>query len=235
MPSKNTFRLLLAIFAIAGIFTTLFVARSAASKSVPVHQQQIERFLRRHEAIELDSRAAARRVRENGQLSITTAGWNFDLELTPNDLRAPNYRAEEVVDGGGVRSVALNSVQTYRGSVRGLDGAEARFTIDDEKVEGVIITPYEHYYVEPLQNYTSQSTRTDYVFYKASDVIEGASGACATALPISLDAKLKAGIQQLAPRADVSLLTTSNRQVDLATEADYEYVTFFGSSAAANV
>jgi len=78
-------------------------------------------------------------------------------------------------------------VHTFRGTVRGLKGTEARFTIDDQKIEGLIITADEHYYVEPRRNYSeptdgqpaaaSSSDKTssanDYVFYKGSDVVEG--------------------------------------------------------------
>ncbi|HXM36722.1 MAG TPA: M12 family metallo-peptidase, partial [Pyrinomonadaceae bacterium] len=153
--------------------------------------------------------------------------------------------------GGAVHSIDMQlaaPVHTFRGKVRGMKGAEARFTIDDEKIEGVIITSDERYYVEPRRNYSELtdgplatgggsaklSSATDYVFYKGSDVIEGAEGVCGT----TMDGKLKAEIGRLAPeaalKANETFLATGNRQVELATEADFEYVNYFGSSAAAN-
>jgi Metallo-peptidase family M12/Calx-beta domain/Domain of unknown function (DUF4214)/Reprolysin family propeptide len=228
MPSKKNLRLVVAVIALAGFFAML-VAGRGASKAAPGHQQQIEKFLKRHDSLKLDALGAARQARETGRLLLTTSDLTFDLELAPNDLRAQNYRAEEVTEGGVVRPVAMNPPSTFKGSVRGLVGAEARFTIDDEKIEGVIITPTERYYVEPLRNYMPTAKDTDYVFYKSADVIEGAHGACAT-----MAAKLNAEVERLASRANQPLTATSLRQVDFASEADYEYVTYFGSSAAAN-
>jgi hypothetical protein len=49
-----------------------------------------------------------------------------------------------------------------------------------------------------------------------------------------MEGKLKAEIGRLAPKASETFLATGNRQIELATEADFEYVDFFGGSAAAN-
>lgn len=230
MHCQRPLRFVIAIIALTGFFTTLLAARAAAPKPDTVNQQQIERFLKRHESLKLEPLVASREVRETGRLLLATANRSFDLELTPNDLRAANYRAEEIVDGGGVRSVQMGDVHTFRGTVRGLKGAEARFTIDDEKIEGVIITTDDNYYVEPLRNYNPVSGKTEYVLYKASDVIEGAHGACAT----TLDGKISAEFERLSSGAGYTPQAAGDRQVDLATEADYEYVTYFGNSAAAN-
>jgi hypothetical protein len=246
MPAKRTLRFVIAIIALTGVSTTLLAVRAAAPKPNPANapQQQIARSLKRHESLKLDSVATERQVRRSGRLLLATPSQSFDLELTPHDLRAADYRAEEVVEGGGVRSVGMDTVPTFRGTVRGQSGAEARFTIDKERIEGVIITADERYYVEPLRNFTDLSVSqgaqqgssavgpaTDYVLYKGSDVIEGAHGACAT----SMAGKLNAALVRLAPRANQALQATANtRQADLATEADYEYVSYFGNSAAAN-
>ena len=171
------------------------------------------------------------RCAPTGRLSLTTSEQHFDLELKPNDLRTANYRAEEVVDGGAVRYVAMDGpVRTFRGIVRGLPGAEARFTVDDEKVEGVIITADELYYIEPLRNFSKLSAKNDYALYKSSDVIEGAHGACAT----TIAGRIKSEVAHLAPKTSQASVATSLRQADLVTEADFDYVSFFGSSAAAN-
>lgn len=236
MNFQRTLRLLVAIIALTGFFTTLLPARAEAppaGKPDTVNQQQIERLLKSHELLKLEPLAVARQVRESGRLVLATADRNFELELTPNDIRSADYRAEEIVDGGAVRSVPMGNIHTFRGTVRGLEGAEARFTIDDEKIEGVIITRTDRYYVEPLRNYAASAASSDYVTYKGSDVIEGAQGTCA----VTLDAKVTAEFERLASSNTNSALgggAVGNRQVDLATEADYEYVSYFGNSAAAN-
>ena len=232
MHSKKALRFFLAIIALTGIVATLALARTTAAraKAPKTTTQEIEKVLRRHESFDLDAPAAARQVRANGRLSLTTRDRQFDLELKSNDLRAQNYRAEEVVDGGAVRYVNMNGpVRTFRGTVRGLPGAEARFTVDDEKIEGVIITADELYYVEPLRNYTGSAAKTAYALYEGSDVIEGAHGVCAT-----MDTRIKTEFAHLTADAQQTLVASNLRQADLATEADYDYVSYFGSSAAAN-
>jgi hypothetical protein len=232
MSFAKSFRFLLVTIVLTGIIATLALSRVRATKVVasatPV--QEIEKLVRQHESLQLDARDAAHQVRAGGHLSLTTPEQHFDLELTPNDLRTANYRAEEVVDGGAVRYVAMDGpVRTFRGTVRGLPGAEARFTLDDEKVEGVIITADELYYVEPLCNFNKMAAKNEYALYKGTDVIEGAHGACAT----TIAGRVKSEVAHLTPKTSQPL-ANSLRQADLATEADYDYVSFFGSSAAAN-
>jgi hypothetical protein len=246
MLSRKTLRIVIAVVALSGFLTMLFAAGAAASRPSKVGGQEIERVLKHHELIELDAALTAQRVRESGRLSLNTSSQNFELDLTPQDMRGNGYQAEEVGADGSLRAVAMGPLRTYRGRVRGLDNAEARFSIDDEKIEGVIITPGERYYVEPVSNYVKPAQATDsltdaasasgYLFYKGSDVIEGVHGACAA----TMEGKLQGEMARLATKAgemrqqQQQQAAASIRQVELATEADYEYVNYFGSSAAAN-
>ena len=78
------------------------------------YQQDIEQVFTRHEDVSLDPQAAAERVRESGRLSLVTPTHDFEVQLRPNDLRASNYRAEEVVDGGVTRDVPMPVITTRR-------------------------------------------------------------------------------------------------------------------------
>ena len=95
-------------------------------------------------------------------------------------MRAPNYRAQVSLDGGEVRSLERGPVRTYKGTVAGMDGAQARFTIDENTVEGLIITPSDLYFVEPANRYSGLASTKDYIVYKASDLIETSFGECGT-------------------------------------------------------
>jgi hypothetical protein len=229
MRFQKAFDFFLVCAAIGALLATLHISRAAAPKTASASQQAVSRVLKNHETLTVDSKQAAQSVRETGRLSLTTSTRRFDLELVQHDMRALNYRAEEVIDGGSVRNVEMGPVRTYRGSVSGMEDAEARFTIDDEKIEGVIITPGQLYYFEPLRNFSSSALKNEYIAYTGADVIAGAHGVCAT-----LDSKLKAGVDTFTGDANHALQATTNRQAEVATEADNEYVSFFGSSAAAN-
>ena len=127
---------LLVLIAVVGILATMHISRAANPKPSAATQQELARYLRKHEPLQLNSKAVARQVRETGRLSLATSKYRFDLELVPHDMRATNYRAEEVLPSGVVQNVEMGLVVTYRGAVSGIEGAEARFTIDDDKVEG---------------------------------------------------------------------------------------------------
>ncbi|HEX8097258.1 MAG TPA: M12 family metallo-peptidase, partial [Pyrinomonadaceae bacterium] len=203
------------------------------SPSVPetgaTDRRRIERFVRRHELIRIDSSEAARGVRERGRLSFATPAAEFEIELVPHDLRAASYRAEETVEGGSVRRVEVNGSRTYRGIVRGMEGAEARFTVDDDTVEGMIITPTERYFVEPLRNYTATASAEDFVFYRGSDVLDVGGAACGA----TLDEKVANVAAQFAAPGEAAT-ATEKREIEIATETDFEYVNHFGDSGAAD-
>ncbi len=223
---------LIAVFC-AVIIATIAIARPTLSGAnvSPVPVQEIDRLVRRYQSLQLDAGDIARQVREDGRISLNPVEQQFVLQLEPHDLRTANYRAEEVGNGGAVQMVRMDGpARTFRGTVSGYPGAEARFSITDDKVEGVIITADEFYYVEPLRNFDKAAAPNDYALYKSSDVIAGARGSCAAIL----DARLQSEVVQLAPRASQAMAATTLRQADLATEADYDYVSYFGSSAAAN-
>src|SRR6266481_8307562 len=100
MPAKTTLRFVIAIIVLTGLFMIWLVAGAAAPKPSTVPQQQIEKLLKHHESLQLDPAEAGRQVRASGRLLLTTPTQSFELELTPHDLRAANYRAEEVRAGG---------------------------------------------------------------------------------------------------------------------------------------
>lgn len=227
---------LLALALCAAAFPLLFASAQDGGprRQDPRPEKSLDQLVRRHERLKLDPAAAARRVRSGGGLTLATPGHRFELELTPNDMRAPDYRAE-ATDEYGVRS-ALESapVRTYKGVVRGQSKALARFTVDDETLEGMILTPEERYYVEPLGKYEPGAAATDFVLYKKSDIIEDPDEKCGVTMDGEVGDALKGVISQLAvttpePSAVVGMMY----EVEIATEADYAYFMKLGSSAAA--
>ena len=198
--------------------------------------KDLSRLVRKHEIISLSPSQASRGVRSTGHLSLPTSEQTFELDLRLNDMRAKNYKAEETDADGLRRAVESPAVRTYKGTVRGLEDAQARFTIDDEVVEGVIITPVERYYFEPLRKYEAEASASDIVFYKKSDVIDESPGTCG----VTLDEAIGEVAQSVAPKvaetlaASTTTTTTTILEVELATEADYEYVSALGGSAASN-
>ena len=155
-------------------------------------------------------------------------------------MRSPNYRAEEVRADGKLRPVKSGPIRTYRGIVRDMSGARARFTIDEKGIEGLIATRDALYFIESARKYSSSAGSADYVLYNSSDVVAPSDGGCGVTLSEVVGSRVEnIKTEQSLPNSiqgqTNSAAGTSNmRVVEIATEADYEYVTALGGSAQAN-
>jgi hypothetical protein len=225
---------LLALVALASICATAYYSRRVSAQNASVRlQQDLEQVFANHEDVTLDPRAVAARVRESGRMSVKTRSHNFELQLRPNDLRSPNYRAEEVGADGVSRPVQMPPVNTYRGNVEGVWASDARFTVKDDQIEGLIVTPTESYYIESAQKYSGTAQATDYLVYGASDVRPEITRSCGD----TLNEKISANAQQLrsSTAGDLQPAAFSPfKLAEFATEADFEYTSALGGSAAAN-
>ena len=209
---------------------------SAAINQDIAYRQDLAKVLKRHDSLVLEPQLVAEQVRQTGRLSIPTAAGTFDLTLALHDLRAANYRAEVSLDGGEVRAIKQGPVRTYKGTVAGMKGAQARFTIDEDTIEGLIITPSDLYFVEPANRYSALATSKDFIVYKTSDLIRTSFGECGVTLGekvVSEAVRVESQVPKVyGPVAED--LFSPTRIVDFATEADFEYFSAFGSAAAAN-
>lgn len=180
----------------------------------------------------IDSHAVAEQVRTNGRVSIVTSTHDFELQLSPNDLRAPNYRAEEVDADGVTRATEMGGVSTYKGNVEGVWASDARFTVTDNAVEGMILTPGQSFFVEPARKYSSSAAPTDYLIYSADDVRPDITRTCAD----TLEEQINTGAKQIMPSAasgNAPAVFSPFKVVEIASEADFEYVQGLGGTAAA--
>jgi len=225
-------------FAVALILGFIFVAtKTQASYSAPSTRQQdktqIERDLSNYfiksNLIWLDGTRTERTVREGGRLSFTIEGKSWEIVLRQNDLRAPNYRAEQTTKGGLRVSVGMNDVQTFKGYVVGLENAEARFNLDGKTIEGAIFTDYGKYFLEPASRYSKLASNTDYVFYSEKDLIEKEIGSCAASLSVRANQTSKEFLPE-SQQENIAAIKIA----EVATEADNEYVAALGGSTQAN-
>ena len=105
----------------------------------------------------------------------------------------------------------------------GQEVVQARFTITSEKFEGVVFTPGDWHYIEPLRNYLPSAEAAELVVYKHSDIKPGQGWRC------GVSRRLQEGRDRLEARA-AATDTTTTYTVEVATEADYEYVQYWGGS-----
>jgi hypothetical protein len=230
---KSYLPLLLVLVALALAGVGFYSAPAGAQSGRARYQQDIEQVLTNHEDVTVDPQFAAEQVRESGRLSVVSPTHNFEIQLRPNDLRAPNYRAEEVVDGV-TRAVPMPGINTYRGSVEGVSGSDARFTLDGDHIEGMILTPQDSYFLEAASKYSAAAGPNEYLLYKPSDVRPDLARVCGT-----LEEEISRSAKELAPKIGTSASVAPDafspfKVVEIATEADGEYTSALGSSAAAN-
>ena len=88
------------------------------------------------------------------------------------------------------------------------------------------ITPTAHYFVEPARNFSKSATTTEYVIYKASDVVTTSTGECGVTLSEQVAHKAQTltssstgGKDSLQAAAAAGL-----QELRIATEADHEFV-----------
>ena len=232
----KSYWVLATITGILGFVVSLYFAQIAFNQN-SVEKNRLEGFVRSYDLIQLDASSFVGDADRPKHLSIVTSEETFRVTLVRRDLRSARYKAEEVGLDGSTSPVPRDSiVNTYKGSVDGIPDAEARFTINQSKLEGTISIGYERYFVEPFLNFNKSANPNDYVIYKASEIIGNEASWC--------------GVETLSHKIDVAteLISTQNENlprattdnlvdgavIEIATEADFEFTTAEGGSIQAN-
>ena len=203
----------------------MFFTASAFSQSSDLHDDLKRSFIK-FDLVRLDNQTA-RRVESRQPMIISTSKRNYELNLTPRDLRAESYRAEDT-SANGIRSIEKSKVTTFRGKIAGESASEVRLTIDEGKIEGYFFTAGEKFYIEPARKFSSKAGAEDFVVFEEKDLLKTDGFLCHS----DIGEKIERGKEMIAARdfaTDQSLKT-----MELATEADFEYVNLLGGTTAAN-
>ncbi len=192
-------------------------------------ERALQPVLSGYEVIRMKPSDIETQARQSSEpLELNLSGVRYYFELVPRDLRSPRYRAEVTGEDGVRRQLPPPPVTTYKGTaVVGQEVVQARFTITNNRFEGVVFTPGDWHYIEPLRNYLPSAEAAELVVYRYSDIKPGQEWRC------GVSRRLQEGRDRLEARA-VSTDTTTTYTVEVATEADYEYVQYWGSAPAAN-
>src|SRR5436305_2302118 len=128
----------------------------------------------------------------------------------------------------GVRSGADQPTLTYKGFVDGDPSSSVRVSIDDSKIEGYFVVNGERLFVEPARKYTNLANDGDEVVYRQADSLVENAFLCDADIPTQLESGEKLVQGQAAQ------LITTLQNIELATDADTQYVSTLGGAAAAN-
>ncbi len=163
-----------------------------------------------------DTGNGSRQIKFSGDRAIT-------VELTPHDLRIAGSRSENTGIDGRVPQ-PLAAISTYTGT--GVGGVSARINFNGGVFEGFLNVNGEILFIEPASRYSKSSNAAEYVIYRAEDAIARS--------PISCGSKLGDKIGSLMPVVQTAQSSVAIKRIELATEADLEYVSTLGGIAQAN-
>jgi hypothetical protein len=258
----NTKRKLLGCSLIAAITLALFPYPSSATKSVlvPVAKAQdqeqpkpvvtgqlvqdqtpnkeLSKYFHKYDLIRMDPAAAAAQVRNGQRLLLKSSVRDFDLQVSPYDMRSSDYSAQ-VIDSKGVKhALPKGEVFTYKGNVKGLPDAQARMSLTARGLEGAIFTKQGRYFLQPAQNISKTAGADEFVLYEGSDITkDGATCGVTLADEIAAQEEVaKAGATGVI-EAEASGPVPSLSQMKIArisTDADGEYVASLGGPTPAN-
>jgi hypothetical protein len=162
--ARHAFFILCLFIAIA--CATLFSPKGSSQDKSADFNQEISRSLNRYDRLTLNPVDIEQRVRRTGRFTLDTSAGTFELKLAPHDMRADNYRAVEVLEGGETRTLPREPIRTFKGAVEGVAGSQARFTLDGRTIEGLILMNGEKFYVESASRYSREAATTDFLFYR---------------------------------------------------------------------
>ncbi|HEX8289537.1 MAG TPA: FG-GAP-like repeat-containing protein [Pyrinomonadaceae bacterium] len=190
-------------------------------------KKDLRKSFRKFDVVRFNNGNSLKRAASQNALTISTSEKTFQLNLTLRDLRSPRYRAENETLAG-TQTLESESVKTYKGEVAGDLNSQVRLTIEDSSIEGYFTTSNEKYFVEPARNYSPFAAAEDAVVYRPEDALNMRNYSCLS----QLSEKIESGKQMVSMKSVESMQAV--RVIELATEADFEYVTSTGGANAAN-
>ncbi|MDQ2746916.1 MAG: hypothetical protein M3T96_06630, partial [Acidobacteriota bacterium] len=190
-------------------------------------QNDLNNSFKKFKLAHLDTNSLARDAQARRTITIPTATGDYDLNLMPHDLRTKNYRAEETSVMGNF-PLERSAVTTFKGKISGETESEVRLTIDGAKIEGYFLKANgERFFIEPADHYSKSAQAGDFVVFAPKDSLKDHGFECLS----ELEEKIERGKEIIGSRPSA---TSTLRVLEIATEADYSFVSELGGAAQAN-
>lgn len=174
----------------------------------------------------IDVPDAARRAKSGQPVELRLENKRISLSVNPRELRAARYFAEETTVLG-TRRLDKTPVTTFKGKVSGETDSAVRLTIGESTFEGFFSTNGERYFIEPAKRYSAFASVNEFVVYKPENIFRDASFVC----PDDLGGQIEDGKRMVLD--NVPGAVSSLRVLEIATEADYDFVLTTNNSASA--
>jgi len=195
---------------------------------------------KKYNLVRLDSQLQRANARGGRGLTLPVGGRQLALSIVENDLRSADYKLVFKTADGDVE-VPRPENTTFKGQVIGDKSSIVRLALDGKKVEGVIITGNNEYYIEPAGTYSALAGSDEFIIYEARDVINKKELFCPLANRIQdgiqmINSKFsneffKSGGGETSLQSLMPSMLPGDRILNLTTDADLEYVKIFGGKA----
>lgn len=184
--------------------------------------------------MKIDDQEALKKAKSQQPFRLEANGKIFQFILKPNDIRSEKYKAE-YTDKDGQHSLPRGDVFTYTGTLIWEKDSVLAFTVDGKTTEGFFLIGQEAYYLESAKKYSSRASNDEKVIYQTKDKVKKDDFVCG--LDEAIAGQLEKSNASVMNGAALSPQWSGIKIIELATEADYQWVTkpqFGGSAQSAN-
>ena len=222
------------IFIICGLFFVNSIAFGQNSL-----EKDLNKSFKKYDLIKLDQKTVLEKIRAKQSIEVQAYGRYFAFTLTPNDLRAKNYRAVERRDNVEKDLARQTEVTTYKGVLNDRADSAVRFTVGGGggKLEGFIYSGGEKFFVAQAKDFSATAQKDDVVVYAEGDLNQTVDLSADAQVPAGgdIEEKLSYGTDLLkSSAANAESAIADLKTLEIATEADYQWVSQAGGAAAAN-
>ena len=161
------------------------------------------------------------------RLNVRADGRDFELVIEPYDLRSERYRADDTRYLGSFPAEPA-VINTYKGKIAGLPVSEVRLTLDEGSVSGFFQAGFERFFIEPAKKYSDAASADEAIVYREEDSLVSEALYCNADIPDQIEYG-----GELIKTGDVRT-SEAQKVMEIATDADYAYVTTLGGASQAN-
>lgn len=185
-----------------------------------VHQALYEDFVN-YDMATVDPAGLRRSVDTAGKVQLTLAGSSHELILEPVEVRAPSYVATAVGVDGEVE-VPRQPASTFRGRVHDDPESDVRLFISEDLVMGYVKVDDRRFFIDPADRYAKGGGAHRLVIYEDGDQRDTEGVSCGMTEAHQRAEELF-GESLLDPVLAGNDKSGTLREMEVATDADYEY------------
>ncbi len=214
-------------FNIRLVIVVFFVCVANSFGQNELLKNDLDKSFKKFDVVRINTQQALTGLETGKMLKIRTAEREYELVLTPRDLRSPRYRAEDTGVNGD-RRLSETEVSTFRGFIKDEADSKVRLNFDKEYVEGFFVAAGTRFYIESAKNYSANAERGDFIVYRAEDFLGEDDFDCHS----QIMERIESGKDFVSSNGLANL--TPAGVVELATDADFQFVNELGGASQAN-